>query len=61
MGFFKSFISDAVDSLKDQIVESVGEATNINLASLGKSGGSSSTKGELNHDKQMLYERKFTT
>ena len=54
-------ISDAVDSLKDQIVESVGEATNINLASLGKSGGSSSTKGELNHDKQMLYERKFTT
>lgn len=39
MGFFKSLISDAVDSLKDQIVESVGEATNINLASLGKSGG----------------------
>ena len=34
MGFFKSLISDAVDSLKDQIVESVGEATNINLASL---------------------------
>lgn len=32
MGFFKSLISDAVDSLKDQIVESVGEATNINLA-----------------------------
>ena len=36
MGFFKSLISDTVDSLKDQIVESVGEATNINLASLGK-------------------------
>ena len=53
MGFFKSLISDAVDSLKDQIVESVGEATNINLASIGKSGGSSSTKGELNHDKQI--------
>ena len=60
MGFFKSLISDAVDSLKDQIVESVGEATNINLASLGKSGGSSSTKGELNHDKQIYGVRSLT-
>ena len=60
MGFFKSLISDAVDSLKDQIVESVGEATNINLASLGKSGGSSSTKGEFNHDKQIYGVRSLT-
>lgn len=60
MGFFKSLISDAVDSLKDQIVESVGEATNINLASLGKSGGSSFTKGELNHDKQIYGVRSLT-
>lgn len=30
MGFFKSLISDAVDNLKDQIVDSVSEATNIN-------------------------------
>lgn len=60
MGFFKSLISDAVDSLKDQIVESVGEATNINLASLRKSGGSSSTKGELNHDKQIYGVRSLT-
>lgn len=60
MGFFKSLISDAVDSLKNQIVESVGEATNINLASLGKSGGSSSTKGELNHDKQIYGVRSLT-
>ena len=57
MGFFKSLISDAVDSLKDQIVV---EATNINLASLGKSGGSSSTKGELNHDKQIYGVRSLT-
>ena len=46
--------------MKDQIVESVGEATNINLASLGKSGGSSSTKGELNHDKQIYGVRSLT-
>lgn len=41
MGFFKSLISDAVDNLKDQIVDSVSEATNINLPSLGKSSKSS--------------------
>ncbi|WP_303222727.1 hypothetical protein [uncultured Prevotella sp.] len=46
--------------MKDQIVESVGEATNINLASLGKSGGSSSTKGEHNHDKQIYGVRSLT-
>lgn len=62
MGFFKSLISDAVDNLKDQIVESVGEATNINLSSLGKSSqsGSSATKGELNHDKQIYGVRSLT-
>lgn len=60
MGFFKSLISDAVDNLKDQIVESVGEATNINLSSLGKSSDSSATKGELNHDKQIYGVRSLT-
>lgn len=60
MGFFKSLISDAVDNLKDQIVDSVSEATNINLSSLGKSGGSSATKGELNHDKQIYGVRSLT-
>lgn len=60
MGFFKSLISDAVDNLKNQIVDSVSEATNINLPSLGKSSQSSAPKGGLDHDKQIYGVRSLT-
>ena len=60
MGFFKALISDAVDNLKDQIVNSVSEATNINLPSLGKSSKSSAQGGELDHDKQIYGVRSLT-
>lgn len=60
MGFFKSLISDAVDNLKEQIVDTVGEATNIDLSSIGKSNKGSTPKGEFEHDKQVYGVRSLS-
>ena len=57
MGFFKSLISEAVDNLKDSVVNSVQEATNVNLSSIAKSSNASPSKNEFDHDKQVYGVR----